>query len=85
MTFNEEFYKYLKDSNAPQDIVDRYEAYHPRPKKLTTLPEALAQLQVQSTFAAHNQHVGPWYGLRHRLPLTCSHEHRMGPILKHYL
>ena len=84
MTFSESFYKYLKDNNAPQEILDRYEEYHPRPKTPTTLPEALADVKEQST-STNSQPVGPWYGLRHRLPLTCAQEYRMEHVLKYYL
>ena len=80
MTFSESFYKYLKDNNAPQEILDRYEEYHPRPKTPTTLPEARADVKEQST-STNSQPVGP----RHRLALTCAQEYRMEHVLKYYL
>ena len=77
MTFSESFYEYLKDNNAPQEILDRYEEYHPRPKTPTTLPEALADVKEQST-STNSQPVGP---CRHRVALTCAQEYRMEHVL----
>lgn len=83
MVFTEKVYYYLK-ANAPQDVVDQYLEYNPPPKKPTTLTEALADVKEQSA-AEQSQSVGPWYGLRHRIGLTCTQEYRMEHILRYYL
>jgi hypothetical protein len=75
----------MRDSltNHP-DLLARFNEIHPVPVPgPTTLELALAARSVQA--AVGIQSVGPWYGVRHKLLLTCTQEHRLEAFMHRLL
>ena len=87
---SDEFYRYLLGVSA--EAAEGYLRYHPPPEPPPEPPpapprdlaEAMAHARARSE-AAQQIPATTWYGLRHRLGLTCAQEHRMEGVLRHYL
>ena len=80
--YNDEFYRYLLGISV--EAAETYLRIHPPPAPPMDLAEAIAHTQAQSEAALQIPST-TWYGLRHRLGLTCAQEYRMEGVLRHYL
>jgi hypothetical protein len=66
--YNDEFHEYLLGISA--EAAEAYIRLHPPPVPPV---EAIADIRAQAQ-ASHQIPTTPWYGLRHRLMLTCAQE-----------
>jgi len=81
--YNKEFHEYILGISA--EAAEAYLRFHPPPvPPPMDLAEALAHTQAQSQAALQIPST-IWYGLRHRLGLTCAREYRMEDILRYYV
>jgi hypothetical protein len=80
--YSKEFHEYLLGVSA--EAAETYLRFHPPPVPPVDIVEAIVDISGQAK-TSRQIPAKTWYGLRHRLRLTCAQESRMEGVLRFYL